>query len=276
MLPFVMTCDTFNNRLPVVSPMSNDAVVISMGGSVMIPEKPSADFIRDFATILQGSEKKVYVVIGGGKLARHYISIARELGCDEGFLDEIGIDATRLNARLLIAALGTDAYPVPAKNFDESVIRGREFRFVIMGGTHPGHTTDGVAAMLAERLRAERLIIATNVRGVYTADPKKHPEAELFKKMSSEKLLEIASAMEGGAGKSAVLDPLAARLVLRTRIPTLVCDGRKLEVVSEAISGSLDTLGMDFNGTFISSGAKIVMDNENRGTEIGGNQQEVD
>jgi len=243
--------------------MSNDAVVISMGGSVMIPEKPSPDFIRQFAAILRGSEKKVYVVIGGGTLARHYISIARELGCDEGFLDEIGIDATRLNARLLIAALGHDAYPVPAKNFDEAVIRGREFRFVIMGGTHPGHTTDGVAAMLAERLGAERLVIATNVTGVYTEDPRKNPDAELFKSMSSLKLLEIASAMEGGAGKSAVLDPLAARLVVRTGITTLVCNGSDLDVVKDTIGGELGMLEQGFQGTYVSLNSTIVIENTN-------------
>jgi uridylate kinase len=259
--------DYFNNRLSLVIPMNNDVVVISMGGSVMIPEKPSPRFIEDFADILTGSEKKVYVVIGGGKLARHYISIARELGCDEGFLDEIGIDATRLNARLLIAALGHDAYPVPAKNFDEAVIRGREFRFVIMGGTHPGHTTDGVAAMLAERLGADRLIIATNVKGVYTEDPRDNPEARMFSSMSSLKLLEIASRMEGGAGKSAVLDPLAARLVVRTGITTLVCDGRELDVVKEAIGGELGMLVQQFRGTYVSSNSTIVMDEKNDQTK---------
>jgi len=240
--------------------MSSDVVVISMGGSVMIPENPSPRFIRNFAEILRGTEKKVYVVIGGGKLSRQYISIARELGCDEVFLDEIGIDVTRLNARLLIAALGNDVYPVPAKNFDEAIIRGKEFRFVVMGGTHPGHTTDGVAAMLAERLSAERMIIATNVKGVYTSDPKKDADARLFRRMSSIRLLEIASSMEGGAGKSAVMDPLAARLVVRARIPTLVCDGRKLDVVTEALNELMEKLKTSFDGTYISQESENIMD----------------
>jgi uridylate kinase len=246
----------------MVIPMMNDAVVISMGGSVMIPEDPSPDFIRRFADILTTSERKVYVVIGGGKLARNYIAIARELGCDEGFLDEIGIDATRLNARLLIAALGHDAYPLPAKTFDEAVIRGREFGIVVMGGTHPGHTTDGVAAMLAERLGAERLIIATNVTGVYTEDPRKNPEARKFRKMSSRRLLEIASAMEGGAGKSAVLDPLAARLVDRTGIPTLVCDGRELDIVRKGIEAPIEEIEDGFPGTLITKDGQIVMEDQ--------------
>lgn len=248
--------------------MSNNIVVISMGGSVMIPETPSSDFIREFAEILREASKKVFVVIGGGRLARKYISTARDLGCDEGYLDEIGIDATRLNARLLIAALGTDAYPIPAKDFDEAMIRGREFNVVVMGGTHPGHTTDGVAAMLAERLKANRLIIATNVDGVYTEDPKKNPEAQKFRRMSSLKLFEIASAMEFGAGKSAVMDPLAARLVLRSGITTVVCDGTDLPLLVEAIENLLPELEHSFSGTFISPDSEISFSDDQNPEDI--------
>ncbi|MCK4613684.1 MAG: UMP kinase [Thermoplasmata archaeon] len=242
--------------------MNNDPVVISMGGSVMIPDRPSPDFIREFAGILKATNKKVFVVIGGGKLARNYILIARELGCDEGYLDEIGIHATRLNARLLIAALGKDAYPIPAKDFDEAIMAGRNFQVVIMGGTHPGHTTDGVAAMLAERMQAERLIIATNVKGVYTSDPKTNPDARLFRKMPSSRLLDIAHSMERGAGKSGVADPLAARLIVRTGIPTLVCDGREPGIVEKSINAPLDELEKAFEGTLIQKESKTVMEVE--------------
>lgn len=226
----------------------------------MIPEEPSPDFIREFAGVLRNSGKKIFVVIGGGKLARKFIGIAREIGCDEGYLDEIGIAATRLNARLLIAALDADCYPVPAEGFDEAIIASRNFKFVIMGGTHPGHTTDGVAAMLAERVSAERMLNATNVKGVYTEDPRGNPEAQLFKHMPPSKLVEIALAMETGAGKSAVLDPLAARLVKRTGIPTLVLDGRDTAIVSKAIDRELKELEREFEGTLIKDGLDIRME----------------
>ena len=242
--------------------MNKGNVVISMGGSVMIPEHPSPEFIREFADILKATASKSYVVLGGGRLAREYISIARNLGADEGYLDEIGISATRLNARLLISALGEMAYPHPAVNFDEAINAKRAFPVVVMGGTHPGHTTDGVAAMLAERVRAERLIIATNVKGVYTADPKKDPGARLYHLMPFSKLMEIALSMEGGAGKSGVVDPLAARIVSRSGIPAIVCDGRRLEVLKKAINSPLSELENEFPGTIITRNPETEMEGE--------------
>jgi len=237
--------------------MNKGNVMISMGGSVMIPEHPSSEFIREFAGILKAAESKSYVVLGGGRLAREYISIARNLGADEGYLDEIGISATRLNARLLISALGEMACPCPPVSFDEAINAGKAFPVVVMGGTHPGHTTDGVAAMLAERVRAERLIIATNVKGVYTSDPRKDPDARLYHRIPFSKLMEIALSMEGGAGKSGVVDPLAARIISRSGIPTIVCDGRELEVLKRAINSPLSVLENGFPGTIITRNPEI-------------------
>ena len=51
-------------------------------------------------------------------------------------------------------------------------------RIVVMGGVAVGQTTDAVAALLAEYVRADRLIVATSVDGVYTADPEKDPDAK--------------------------------------------------------------------------------------------------
>ena len=252
---------------------NGNIVVLSMGGSVMIPETPSPEFIGGFARILLASKRKIYVVTGGGRLARRYISIARELGCDEGYLDEIGIEATRLNARLLIAALGREAYPVPATTLDEAIIGGSQYRIVVMGGTHPGHTTDGVAALLAERLGADRFINATNVDGVYTEDPRENPEAGKFKRMSSRRLLEISSNMEFGAGKSAVLDPLAARTVLRSGIPSLVCRGTDLPLLSRALELDLRELEAGFPGTIILRDSEDILEGQETGGEGTGGEE---
>ena len=90
---------------------------------------------------------KFFLVVGGGRTAREYIGYARKLGADESYLDEIGISCTRLNAMLLIAALGEKAAPVVANDFDHALQLAGNYDVVVMGGTHPGHTTDAVAAM---------------------------------------------------------------------------------------------------------------------------------
>ena len=193
------------------------------------------------------SEKyRLFVVVGGGRIARYYIKLARSLGTDESYLDEIGIEVTRLNARMLIVALGENAYHLPAKTFDEALSASKGHKIVVMGGTHPGHTTDAVSAMLGERAGAVRLVNATSVDGVYTADPKKDPEAKRLANMNYKELLEICLKVEPGAGPNIVFDPLGAKIVARSKIETRVVHGRELAELRKAIEGQ------EFHGTIIS------------------------
>jgi uridylate kinase len=225
-----------------------DTVVISVGGSILIQDKDDITFIRKLAKVLIGktANHKLYVVTGGGRVAREYIRIGRELGASETYLDEIGIEVTRLNARLLITALGDNAYHVPAKTIDEALHAGKTHQIVVMGGLHPGFTTDAVSAMVAERVNAARLVNATSVAGVYTSDPKKDPRAKMLKKLTFDELIKIVDRSEHAAGPNIVFDPLAAKIVKRSNIRTLVCDGRNLPVLMSAIDNK------DFTGTIIS------------------------
>ena len=225
-----------------------DTVVISVGGSILIQDKDDITFIRKLAKVLIGktANHKLYVVTGGGRVAREYIRIGRELGASETYLDEIGIEVTRLNARLLITALGDNAYHVPAKTIDEALHAGKTHQIVVMGGLHPGFTTDAVSAMVAERVNAARLVNATSVAGVYTSDPKKDPRAKMLKKLTFDELIKIVDRSEHAAGPNIVFDPLAAKIVKRSGIKTLVCDGRNLPVLMGAIDNK------DFIGTTIS------------------------
>ena len=225
-----------------------DTVVVSVGGSILIQDKDDITFIRKLAKVLIGktANHKLYVVTGGGRVAREYIRIGRELGASETSLDEIGIDVTRLNARLLITALGSHAYQVPAKTIEEALHAGKTHQIVVMGGLHPGFTTDAVSAMIAERVNAARLVNATSVAGVFTSDPKKDPHAKMLKKMTFDELIKIVDKSEHAAGPNIVFDPLAAKIVKRSGIRTLICDGRNLPVLMSAIENK------DFTGTTIS------------------------
>jgi len=207
-------------------------IALSVGGSVL----DDPDYIRRLASVLKKtSEKnKLYIVAGGGTTARKYIDACRKFGADESFLDDVGIDATRLNAKILIAALGS-AYPKPAKDFDEAIVAGESFPMVVMGGTHPGHTTDAVTAMLAERIKADKLIIATNVDYVYTADPKKHRNARALKKLTADELIKITSVTSSRAGSKSVIDPLGAKIIARSKIKAFVVNGKNLNALKNAL-----------------------------------------
>lgn len=148
-------------------------IVIIIGGSVLMEDSNPKKF-REYAKILRDLSKdhKIWIVIGGGKPAREYIALARSLGANEAQCDDIGIDVTRLNAKLLKIALGDSAYPEIAKNFQEALKFSESKKIVIMGGTEPAHSTDAVGAILAEFVDADILINLTSVDGFYDKDPK--------------------------------------------------------------------------------------------------------
>lgn len=225
-----------------------ESVVVSIGGSILIQDEDDITFIRKLAKVLIGKSTnlRLYVVTGGGRVAREYIKIGRDLGASEVYLDDMGIQVTRLNARLLIAALGEHCCQQPALTIDDALRAARTNHIIVMGGLHPGFTTDAVSAMVGERVGAARLVNATSVPGVFTADPRKDSSAKMIRKMSFDELVEIADRSDRGAGPNIVFDPLAARIVRRARIATMICDGRNLPNLMNAIEGD------EFNGTVIS------------------------
>ncbi|WP_456474085.1 UMP kinase [Candidatus Pyrohabitans sp.] len=209
--------------------------VLSLGGSIVASPGINLDFIEGFASLIARLHReghRLAVVVGGGRVAREYITAARSLGAGESFCDELGILATRMNARLVIAALGDLAYP----HVPERVEEVEEWdRIIVMGGTVPGHTTDAVAAMLGAKLGAELLVNATNVDGVYSEDPKKNPGARKYERISVEELLRIVG-REHRAGASAVLDPKAVRIIGEHRLRTIVVKG-ELSRIEAALRG---------------------------------------
>lgn len=224
-----------------------EKVVISLGGSIIIPGNRDGEFLHRFASLLGPltGDREVFVVCGGGRIARYYITTGRELGAGEDQLDEMGIEVTRLNARLLQLALGDLAYDAVPRTVEETASQGRRGRVAVMGGTTPGHTTDGVSAALAERVGASRIVNATSVDGVYSSDPKKVADCVKYERLTFDELDGMMSKGKHGAGRSHVFDPLGAEIVKRCRIPIMVVDGRDLEEMRNAI------LGREIKGTVI-------------------------
>jgi uridylate kinase len=216
-----------------------EKVVISLGGSIIIPGDRDGEFLHHFAAMLRPliDKLELFVVCGGGRIARYYITTGRELGAGEDQLDDMGIEVTRLNARLLQLALGDLADDSVPCTVEETASRGGKGRVAVMGGTTPGHTTDGVSAALAERVGASRIVNATSVDGVYTSDPHKNKDSVKYERLTFEELTGMMGKGKHGAGNSHVFDPLGAEIVKRCRIPILVVDGRDIEEMRNAILG---------------------------------------
>lgn len=225
-----------------------DTVAVSLGGSFLVKENGvDVAMARELAALLTrvGASRRVLAVVGGGAPARTYIQGARTLGAPETTLDDIGIAVTRINARVLLAAL-PQAYPAPPASFDEAILASRSFPVVVMGGTHPGHTTDAVTIMLGDAARAKRVVIATNVDGVYTADPRKDPNARHLPRIDADELVRICSTGDGRAGGTGVVDALGAKMVARSGVECAVVLGTDIKALEAALLGR-----SDFHGTLV-------------------------
>ena len=223
-----------------------EKVVVSIGGSVLIPNNDDPAYIKKLAGVIKEVSEKIQVVIvcGGGRIARYYTETGKELGGTTYQLDVLGIGATRLNAQLLAISLGSSTdIPTTA---EDAARRSAPDNIVIMGGTEPGHTTDAVAAMVAKEMRAGRVVNATSVEAVYSDDPRKNPDAERFSELTIDRLGDIVY-KEHGAGKSSVFDPLGIKIAKEEKIDILIVDGRDLDELRNAM------LGNEIKGTFVSS-----------------------
>ena len=229
-------------------------IVLSLGGSILAKDLNPDRFLKYAEALRKLSEKhKLLVVTGGGEAARNYIGTARAVGADEVTCDFIGIDITRLNARLLISALGTDAHPEIPTGYLEAAKALESGKIVVMGGITPGQTTDAVSAILAEFLRADLLTIATSIDGVYSADPNSDPDAVKYDIISPEELIDIVMSIEMKAGSKSPVDPVAAKIIERCKLDALVMDGRDPDLLEKVLDEKTAEKSAISAGTWITS-----------------------
>ena len=194
--------------------------------------------IKKMAVTLEkfiGQDNKLVLVAGGGENARAYITTARKLGADESSCDLIGIRITQANAELLSLAFEEHTAGTAFNLGELRTLAQREV--IIMGGLQPGQSTNAVAALAAEITHADVFVNGTDVDGIYTEDPKKNPKAKLLKTIEIRKLLSLAMSGEVFAGKYELLDPIAVRVLQRSRMPTRFVSLEKPENIIQAING---------------------------------------
>jgi uridylate kinase len=198
-------------------------LVIKLSGSVF-NFKTTSKSLKEYAQVLLDIQTKVQpvVVSGGGIIARHYVNLARSLGSDESSLDEMGIEISRLNAMLLSAALGDYVYPVIPSNLEEISIACQSGKIIISGGLHPGQSTNATAALICEKIKADRFLNATDVDGIYDSDPKKNAKAKMFKEITIKKCLDLLNNESTQAGNYELMDIVAMKVIERSKIPTYV------------------------------------------------------
>jgi uridylate kinase len=198
-------------------------VVIKLSGAVF-SQGAQENPISEYAEMLTYVNKKVQpvVITGGGKVARHYINLARKLGSDEATLDMLGIEVSRLNAKLLVIALKDQAFPQIPTDLEKVAMAVDSGKIVVLGGLHPGQSTNGTSALIAEKVKASKFLNATDVNGIYDSDPNTNKKAKLLKKATVEECMEILRSGSSMAGTYDLMDIVALKVVERSHIPTTV------------------------------------------------------
>ncbi len=160
---------------------------------------------------------------------------------------------TRLHARLLAGAIGGRTASHPPTTVREAVEAVRHSSPVVLGGTEPGHTTDAVAALAAVRLRAERVVNATDVDAVYDADPRANPNARRLERLAWPAFLDLLRrSTSGEPGQHFPFDRLGAEALARAGVPLAIVAGRDLGSLANALAGR------PFPGTVVGERAEGV------------------
>ncbi len=218
-----------------------NVVVLKIGGHTVFKgaEISEATFRAYLKVIREASaERKLVCVVGGGDFARAYIRALRSVGATEGVCDLIGIEASRLNARLFALALRDIAYPEIPRTVDDVLkALSTEARVVFVGGFQPGQSTTAVSCVVADTVGAERLIITTNVDGLYDKDPRKFRDAKLLKRVKASDLRRIFASTEKMAGTYAMFDEVSLTILERAKFRTHIVNGNDPRNIVRVLKG---------------------------------------
>jgi uridylate kinase len=225
----------------------NEAIVISLGGSMIVPEELDLDFLRSFKTLILSEValgKKFVIICGGGRTCRKYQNAAKEItSTTTEDLDWIGIKTNNLNAEFLRVIFKEEAHnkviedlgnPFP---MDNSVIVG--------GALEPGHSSDMDALLAAKTIGAKKMINLSNTDYVYDADPRTNPNAKKLEKISWADYRKIIPS-DWTSGLNTPFDPIASKLAEENGIEVVIMNGKPITNLENYLKGE------KFAGTVIS------------------------
>ncbi|QQG38678.1 MAG: UMP kinase [Candidatus Woesearchaeota archaeon] len=221
-------------------------VVISLGGSLIVPDKINYDYLKKFRSlILKLKSKKFIIVTGGGSTARNYINPLEKENIDERTRALIGIGITRTNAWFMLNFFKKHCAKTIPNSLKELKNLLEKNRIVFCGGLHymENNTSDGTAAAIANLFKTD-LINMTNVKGLYTKDPRLKG-ANLIKKISFDNFDKKIRKIKYKPGQHFVLDQNASQIIKKHKIKTYIL-GPDLNNLKNLIEGK------KFIGTTIS------------------------
>jgi uridylate kinase len=200
-------------------------IVLSLGGSLIVPDKIDYEFLENFKSTIKSNYKnyKFVVVCGGGSIARKYIEALRKEKKDEKTLSLAGIRATRMNALFLMQLFGKEANDNLPLDMIEVKNYLKKNKIVFCGALRyaSDETSDGTAAKLANFLGTD-FVNLTNINGLYTDNPLTNKNAKFVPKITWKDFEKMALKIPFKAGQHFVLDQQAAVIIRKHKIKTYI------------------------------------------------------
>jgi len=227
--------------------MKMKTLVLSLGGSVIIPDEVDYQYLEKFKKVLRKNYNKCKFVIvcGGGIIARKYITALKKEGKSIREQSLAGIRATRTNAIFMMQFFGKEANETLPKDMKDVKDYLKKNKIVFCGALRyaEDETSDGTAAKLAHFLKSDFINI-TNIKGLFTANPKTNPKAKFISKISWKDFESMALKIPYRPGQHFVLDQNASTIIRKYRTKTYI--------IGESAK-NLDTLlnNKKFTGTTI-------------------------
>lgn len=222
-------------------------IVLSLGGSLIIPDEINLKYLKQFKKVLLKNSKKYKFVIvcGGGSIARTYISALRSFGANTKLQSFSGISVTRMNARFMNYFFNINLeYGIPhtIKDLDK-YIKKQDIVFCGALDYFPKQTSDGTAAEIAQHFKTI-FINLTNVKGLHDKNPKKFKNAKFIPFISWKDFNKMANKFGFKPGQHFVLDPSASKIIMKSKIKTYII-GEDMKQLDNLLSGK------GFKGTVI-------------------------
>ncbi len=237
--------------------MEKKKIIISLGGSLLWKENEiNLNFLKKFRNLILKHLKKYKFVIfvGGGKIARKYQEALKEFGAESFERDQIGIEVTRLNAKVVKRIFSsfcnntiiTD--PTKKVNFKKDIIVGSGFK--------PGFSTDYVSVLFAKHNRIKEIINLTNIDFIYDKDPRKFKNVKPLKEISFKEYKRIIGG-KWEPGLSTPFDPIASKLAEKLSINVFIINGEFLKRLDCVLNKKI------FIGTLIYGSSKTNFKRKN-------------
>ncbi len=223
-----------------------ETIVISLGGSIIVPKEIDSSFLKEFKALIEDYIKKDFrfiIIVGGGFTCRKYQKSASKITfVDDEDLDWLGIHVTRLNAHLLRTIFKKDAHPNVIKDPTQTIKTNE--RIIIGAGGEPGWSTDYDAVILAKNNSCNEIINLSNIDQVYNKDPKTHKDAKAINEISWKDFRKLVG-NKWNPGLNVPFDPIASKEAEEADMKVIITNGKNLTNLKNILDGK------EFSGTTI-------------------------